>query len=166
MPARWGLQQTTLAPGSDKTQARNPLVRYQVDVRKISKGLLKIEKIRTDYGPVLLRQGEPGTSQCIEFGIYIHIYLLRIVHPYIFPTNCPFVCHSPKKAEFTNPSKTFLPWLSPYPLTVKLRVSDSNYCDSKHVIGSWRVYLLYRWDDYLSVLPRAFLILHVNYLLP
>ena len=27
MPARWGLQQTTLAPGNDETQARDPLVR-------------------------------------------------------------------------------------------------------------------------------------------
>ena len=26
VPARWGLQQTTLASGSDKTRARDPLV--------------------------------------------------------------------------------------------------------------------------------------------
>ncbi len=31
MPARWGLQQTTLAPGSNKTRARDPLVRLQVE---------------------------------------------------------------------------------------------------------------------------------------
>ncbi len=42
MPARWGLQQTTLAPGSD----------YQ-----------KIEKYRLTTRPVLLRQGELGMSQ-------------------------------------------------------------------------------------------------------
>ncbi len=27
VPARWGLQQTTLAPGSNETRARDPLVR-------------------------------------------------------------------------------------------------------------------------------------------
>ncbi len=27
VPARWGLQQTTLAPGSDETRAKDPLVR-------------------------------------------------------------------------------------------------------------------------------------------
>ena len=51
VPARWGLQQTTLAPGSDETQARDP----------------KIDKYGPTIGPVLLRQGEPGMSQYIYF---------------------------------------------------------------------------------------------------
>ena len=53
MPARWGLQQTTLAPGTDKTRARDPLVRYK---------LPNIEKYGPTTGHILLRQGEPGTS--------------------------------------------------------------------------------------------------------
>ncbi len=48
MPARWGLQQTTLAPDSDKTRA--VVTNYQNLTR-----------------PVLLRQGEPGTSQYIWY---------------------------------------------------------------------------------------------------
>ncbi len=31
IPARWGLQQTTLAPGSDETRARDPLVSQYLD---------------------------------------------------------------------------------------------------------------------------------------
>ncbi len=53
MPARWGLQQTTLAPGSDKTRARDPP----------SDKPPKIKKYGPTTGPVLLRPGEPGTSQ-------------------------------------------------------------------------------------------------------
>ena len=45
VPARWGLQKTTLAPGSDETRARDPQ--------------RKIEKPWTDYFTL----GEPGTSQ-------------------------------------------------------------------------------------------------------
>ncbi len=61
MPARWGLQQTTLAPGCrinqsiNKTRARDP-----------NDKLPKIEKHGLATGPVLLRQGEPGTSQYYE----------------------------------------------------------------------------------------------------
>ena len=47
VPARWGLQQTTLAPGSDETRARD-------------------EKHGPTIGPVLLRLGEPGTSQYVS----------------------------------------------------------------------------------------------------
>ena len=53
VPARWGLQQTTLAPGSDETRARDP----------------KIEKHGPTTGPVLLWQGEPGTSQYVSLMI-------------------------------------------------------------------------------------------------
>ncbi len=60
VPARWGLQQTTLATGSNETWARDPLVRLQVDK------LPKIEKYGPTIGPILQRQGEPGTSQYIH----------------------------------------------------------------------------------------------------
>ncbi len=53
VPARWGLRRTTLAPGSDKTQVQG------------SFGPLRLKKNRPYTGPVLLRQGEPGTSQYI-----------------------------------------------------------------------------------------------------
>ncbi len=53
MPAGWGLQQTTRAPGSDKTLGQGSFDNY-----------LKIKKKNGPYtGPVLLRQGEPGTWQ-------------------------------------------------------------------------------------------------------
>ena len=51
VPARWGLQQTTLALDSDKTWTQG------------SFAPLKFEKDGPYTGPVLLRQGEPGTSQ-------------------------------------------------------------------------------------------------------
>ncbi len=65
VPARCGLQQTTLAPGSDKTRARDP-----------SYKLPKIEKDGPTTGPVLLRQGEPGTSQYIQITLEIHVLVV------------------------------------------------------------------------------------------
>ncbi len=59
MPAGWGLQQTIRAPGSDKTQGQGsfgPLTGGPKNNFKKKNGPYT--------GPVLLRQGEPGTSQC------------------------------------------------------------------------------------------------------
>ncbi len=66
VPARWGLQQTTLGSGSDKTQGQGSFSPF-------TGGLLprkKIKKRETDrtFDPFLLRQGEPGTSQYLQEG--------------------------------------------------------------------------------------------------
>ncbi len=58
VPARWGLRQTTLAPGSDKT-------RVQGSFWSVNRWTVK-KKHGSTIGPVLLRQGEPGTSQYIQ----------------------------------------------------------------------------------------------------
>ena len=53
VPARWGPQQTTLAPGSNETRARDPLVRLD----KVNQ-VINYQKMKnTD------RLLEPGTSQ-------------------------------------------------------------------------------------------------------
>ncbi len=52
VPERWGLRRTTLAPGSDRTRVQGSLINYQ-----------KLKKNGPYTGPVLLRQGETGTSQ-------------------------------------------------------------------------------------------------------
>ncbi len=57
MPAGWGLQLTTWAPGSDKTRGQGSFGLFTGGPPK------KFKKKNT--GPVLLGQGEPGTSQYI-----------------------------------------------------------------------------------------------------
>ena len=63
VPARWGLWQTTLAPGSNKTQVQGSFG----SVNRWTKPYkpLKIKKDGPTIGPALLRQGEPGTSHYI-----------------------------------------------------------------------------------------------------
>ncbi len=61
-----------MAPGSDETQARDPK----------DNNLPKIEKHGPTFGPVLLRQGEPGVSQYDSvFGKRVLTYWENMVTP-------------------------------------------------------------------------------------
>ena len=71
VPARWGLQQTTL--GSGQRQDTGPGILWSV--HRWTNSYLQKNLKRTDrtFDPFLLRQGEPGTSQyiCITVCLYV-----------------------------------------------------------------------------------------------
>ncbi len=65
VPAGWGLQQTTRAPGSDKTWGQGSFGPFTGGLPK------NFKKKNGPYtGPVLQGQSEPGTSQYIHFLFY------------------------------------------------------------------------------------------------
>ncbi len=62
VPARWGLQQTTWAQGSDKTQGQGSFGAFTTNL--VIATYKHFKKKNGPYTrPVLLRQGEPGMSQ-------------------------------------------------------------------------------------------------------
>ncbi len=62
VPAGWGLQQTTQVPGSDKTRGQGSFGPFTGGLNLI------LPKRNGSYaGPVLLRQGDPGTSQYVMY---------------------------------------------------------------------------------------------------
>ncbi len=62
VPVGWGLQQTSRAPGSDKTRGQGSFGPFTGGLPK------NLKKKNGSYtGPDLLRQGEPGTSQYEHF---------------------------------------------------------------------------------------------------
>ncbi len=57
MAARWDTKQTTLAPRSDETRARDPLVCYAKYLDKPTDKLPKIEKHGPTIGPRFTKAG-------------------------------------------------------------------------------------------------------------
>ncbi len=65
MPTGWGLQQTTLAPGRDKTRGQGSfgLLIGGANLGNSRDSYPKLKKNGPYTGPILLRQGEPVMSQ-------------------------------------------------------------------------------------------------------
>ncbi len=83
MPARWGVQQTTRAPGSNKTRGQGSFGPFTGG-----------RKRRTDHtlDQFLLRQGKPGTSQYIYKLINSKMDIHKKVTMTIFGDKCHDTC--------------------------------------------------------------------------
>ncbi len=97
VPARWGLHKPPWLRTATRHGPRDPLVRCLGISKK------KKKKDGPYTGPVLLRQGEPGTSQYMEIGpLHRTIVMLR---PQTFSHN---TYHYAKYGDLTSNGSTFL----------------------------------------------------------